>query len=76
MYFDELLRSNFFLGSINPKTPEMKKLVWSYMEKVHPKYKKCWVAQINDTRILILFADAFYAIAHRFIQIIQLSLAT
>ncbi len=27
--------------------------------KVHLKYVKCWVVQINDTRIFILFTDAF-----------------
>ena len=28
--FDELSWSNFFLGSITPKTPEINKLAWSF----------------------------------------------
>ncbi len=57
----ELSRSNLFLGSITPKTSEMKKTPEKKLiAKVHPKYVKWWGVQINDTRILILFADAFY----------------
>ncbi len=56
---DELLRSNFFVGSfisgvlgaIDPKK--------NLTAKVHPKYVKCWGAQIKNTRNLILFADDF-----------------
>ena len=32
--------------------------------KVHPKYVKWWGVQINNTRILILFADALIVIIH------------
>ncbi len=45
--------SNFFLGSMTPKTPEK-----NLIAKVYPKVK--WLGvQINDSRILISFADAF-----------------
>ncbi len=42
--------ANKISRSITPKT---------LIAKVHPKYVKWWGIQINDTRIFILFADAF-----------------
>ena len=56
---DELPWSNFFPGSITPKTLECRKKFGR--ESSSYKYVKCWGVWIANTRIAFLFADIFNA---------------
>ena len=49
---------NIHLGCFGGSRPQK-----NLTAKVHPKYVKCWGFQIKTTRILILFANALYAIS-------------